>query len=126
TIRTGDAEATGNESRTDVRQDVSTGGSGSGAAGHDGTAIVDQSSKVFNTGYAEAETGENHAVGHDSENLGLVGQLSATLPVLILGPNGPGPNGPVEVFDAALVPDGHGGDATTVASNDGEATNWSD
>src|SRR5690606_21891951 len=104
TIHTGDAQATGNRSDTSVDQSADASGAG--------TAIVDQSSFVDNYGDAEAETGENHAVGNDSFNGAAVLQGA-------LGLSGGG-----VVLPALVAPGGGGG--TSVATNDALASNTSD
>jgi hypothetical protein len=95
TIATGGASATGNKSDTQVIQSAT--GSAGGALG--GLVIIDQDAFVLNTGAAVANSGGNDATGNTSENDADVDQD---------------------------IPGGGGGaDPIGVASNNGEASNWS-
>ena len=95
TIATGGASATGNKSDTQVIQSAT--GSAGGALG--GLVIIDQDAFVLNTGEATANSGENEATGNVSTNTADVDQDI---------PGGGGPADPIGV-----------------ASNNGEASNWS-
>ncbi|MDQ2649035.1 MAG: hypothetical protein M3Z03_05735 [Actinomycetota bacterium] len=101
-INSGNASATGNKSDTHIVQKAS--GSAGGSMG--GLMIIDQDAFVLNAGIAAANTGGNTAVGNDSFSEANVGGLGAGSPQL-----------------ATLT--GAGGDIG-VASNNGEASNWSD
>ena len=95
TINTGNASATGNKSDTQITQSAT--GSAGGALG--GLVIIDQHAFVSNTGVALANSGGNRATGNSSDNDANVDQGIGDSPV-----------------DA---------DAIGVASNNGEASNWS-
>ncbi len=105
TINTGNASATGNQSETNIVQSAT--GSAGGALG--GLVIIDQNSFVANVGIAASNTGGNAAVGNVADN----------------GDGGlfPGDQG-------AFLEQGIGNDVDPdiigVASNNGEASNWSD
>jgi hypothetical protein len=71
-INTGDADATGTSAHTTARQTANTAGDGS-----QGVGIVDQSSHVDNAGAAVARTGNNAAVGNNSDNAAHTNQVAA-------------------------------------------------
>jgi hypothetical protein len=96
TINSGNASATGNKSDTQVIQNAT--GSAGGSLG--GLVIIDQDAFVVNAGAAVANSGANEAIGNTSES--SVGVEQA------LGDPGAPPVGPIGV-----------------ASNNGEASNWS-
>jgi filamentous hemagglutinin len=96
TINTGNASATGNHSETSIAQ--STAGAAGGEPG--GLVLIDQDAGVANTGVAVANTGRNRARGNTSNSGAYANQNTG---------------GATPVFDPAGV-----------ASNDGEASNWSD
>jgi hypothetical protein len=95
-VTTGNATSTGNSSSTGVNQ-IANGGT-TGSLG--GIVIVNQSAHVTNHGTATAKTGNNHAIGNNSDNLANNVQGAVS---------GRGPPG-----------------ANSVANNDGTATNHSD
>jgi hypothetical protein len=97
TISTGGASATGNKSDTQITQSAS--GSAGGELG--GLVIIDQTSTVLNTGAAVANSGLNRAEGNTSNSAADVDQAIGTPVNPVFSPVG-------------------------VASNNGEASNWSD
>ena len=78
-VTTGNADATGNRSSTDVNQ-IAT----SVAAGAGGTASVNQHAAVTNRGDARAVSGENIAIGNDVDN-----RMPVIQDVLARGPPSP-------------------------------------
>jgi hypothetical protein len=103
TISTGNGSATGNKSDTTINQTAT--GSAGGALG--GLVIIDQNAFVANTGVAVANTGGNLAVGNASDN----------------GDQNGGDEG---AFLEQNIGDPNAPDIIGVASNNGEASNWSD
>jgi hypothetical protein len=96
TVNTGNASATGNKSDTQILQSAT--GSAGGALG--GLVIIDQDAFVLNTGAAVANSGGNAAIGNTSENTANADQSVGDAGDPVIGPIG-------------------------VASNNGEASNWS-
>jgi len=94
-VTTGDASSTGTTGTTDVGQWASTGATGGGLS------FVDQEVSVENSGDADADTGENTAIGNDSDN-------------------------EVSNDQDATSARGPPGDERVVLSNIGETSNWSD
>src|SRR5581483_5103871 len=72
-ISTGDADATGTTAHTTAHQTAN--GGGDGARG--GVQIVDQTSHVDNAGAALARTGNNAAIGNNSDNFARTNQVAA-------------------------------------------------
>ena len=68
-IETGDAQAAGNQSATEVSQ-------AAGPDGDPGLDVIVQDSDVTNAGVGVANTGLNAAVGNASQNTALTGQLA--------------------------------------------------
>jgi hypothetical protein len=84
-IVTGDATATGNESRTAIMQDADA------EFGDMGVNIQTQFAPVINVGTARANTGGNRALGNGSANTTTVTQTAVEATVLpLLGVNGLG------------------------------------
>jgi len=72
-INTGDADATGTSAHTTAHQTANAGGGG----GNGGVQIADQSSHVDNSGAAVARTGNNAAIGNNSDNFARTNQVAA-------------------------------------------------
>ena len=102
-VDTGDADATGNSSTTNVTQIANA--SVTGSLG--GLIIIDQSARVVNNGDANANTGRNDATGNASDNDAETEQSAVSER---------GPPGAVNIADTTNESDG------TAGINTGNAT----
>jgi hypothetical protein len=100
TIATGSASATGNVSDTSVTQ--SSNGAAGGDDGGGGLVLIPQTAEITNDGRARATTGGNEATGNDSDNGASIEQQIGITDFVAFFQTAPG-----------------------VASNAGEASNWS-
>ncbi len=119
TIDTGDANAIGNSSNTEITQ---TGNAAGGSGGDEGGgANVEQDASVTNEGEADANTGGNLAVGNDSDN-----QASNNQSSVVVDDDAGADAAVAEVGAAGDDDDDDGSGGDNAAANTGTASNTSD